>query len=62
MEKFRRTFGGKIEGFADKWERAFEKKHLKAYLRGDKKFSYGIDPISRNPIMFDVNEMWIRNN
>jgi len=37
-----------------KEERLFEKKHLKAYLRGDSRFCYQIDPEIREPIWFDV--------
>lgn len=33
-----RTFGGKINNFTDKNEQAFEKAHLKAYLKGHKMF------------------------
>lgn len=36
-----RTFGGKLDNFISIQERRFEQKHLKAYLRGDKYFSYG---------------------
>ena len=34
----KRRFKGKIDNFESKEERNFEKKHLKAYLRGDKYF------------------------
>jgi hypothetical protein len=57
-----RSFGGKINNFTDKQERAFEKAHLKAYLRGDKMFNFGfIDhPVTgqRIPAMHAVKEGW----
>jgi len=37
-----------------KEERLFEKKHLKAYLHGDSRFYYKIDPETREPIWHDV--------
>ncbi|MBC8146950.1 MAG: hypothetical protein H8E98_03060 [Bacteroidetes bacterium] len=37
-----------------KEERLFEKKHLKAYLRGDTRFCYRVDPKTKEPIWFDV--------
>jgi len=37
-----------------KEERLFEKKHLKAYLRGDARFCYRVDPQTKEPIWFDV--------
>jgi hypothetical protein len=46
-EKTKRQFlgkvGNKLSDFIDKQERAFEKKHLKAYLRGEEKFVIGYD-------------------
>lgn len=39
--KRKRRFLGKIDNFIDKQEQAFEKKHLKAYIRGDKQFVIG---------------------
>jgi hypothetical protein len=39
--KLIRNFGGKIDGFKNKEERNFEKKHLKAYLKGDRQFRNG---------------------
>lgn len=57
-----RTFGGKIDGFTDKQERAFEKAHLRAYLRGDKMFYFGfIDhPVTgqRVHMRYEVKEVW----
>lgn len=36
-----RTFLGKLTDFDSKEEAAFEKKHLKAYLRGELQFTFG---------------------
>lgn len=37
-----RKFLGKLVGpWADKYERNFEKRHLKAYIRGEEYFPYG---------------------
>jgi hypothetical protein len=64
----RRYFGGKLKVFVDRkatpaeqfkqrTERNFESKHLKAYLRGDKEFSFGKDNIGHE-IIYKVNEIW----
>lgn len=55
-----RHFGGKLTDFNDKQERAFENKHLKAYLRGDKLFQYGYrdGKMGREPAVFAVKEVW----
>jgi len=57
-----RSFGGKIDNFTDKQERAFEKAHLKAYLKGHKVFFYGfIDhPVTGQRIraQHNVKEIW----
>jgi len=37
----KRTFGGKLSGFTDRSEANFEKKHLKAYLKGHEFFRHG---------------------
>lgn len=50
----KRRFLGKTDNFADKQERNFNKKMLKAYLRGDANFSFGLDSETRQPIMFKV--------
>jgi len=61
-KKTKRSFGGKINKFSDKQERAFEKAHLKAYMNGDKKFRHGfytdITTGTRQPAWFDVKEIW----
>lgn len=53
-----RVFKGKINNFTSKEERNFEKKHLKAYLRGDKFFTYGIDNLGK-PITHEVQQEYI---
>jgi len=59
-----RSFGGKTDNFSDKQERAFEKAHLKAYLRGDKMFYFGfIDhPVTGQRIRSEhqVKEVWTK--
>ena len=57
-QKKQRSFGGKITGFESKSERAFETKHLKAYLKGKKQFQHGKDSVTGSPIMYDVKEVW----
>lgn len=37
-------FGGKLSGFKDSAERNFETAHLKAYLKGDMRFTHGKYP------------------
>jgi hypothetical protein len=62
--KLKRQFlgkvGNKLSDFTDKQEMQFEKKHLKAYLRGDEKFitGYDCDPNSmlRTPIYVKVQQ------
>lgn len=56
-----RNFGGKIDGFKNKEERNFEKKHLKAYLRGDKRFRNGYiyTDIGREIYYAAVKELWV---
>ena len=46
-------FGGKITNFKNRTESAFEKKHLKSFLRGDSRFIFGKDA-KNNPICFPV--------
>lgn len=62
-----RHFGGNLKTFVnykDKKEaivqrayRNFEKKHLKAYLRGDRRFSFGRDSHGF-PMWYFVKEEW----
>ncbi len=40
-EELKRSFGGKTNNFLNKEEKDFEKKHLKAYLKGYKYFNCG---------------------
>ena len=49
----KRIFKGKLDSFTSKEERNFEKKHLKAYLRGDKYFFFGVDA-KGEPIRYEV--------
>lgn len=59
-EELRRAFGGKLNDFKDKYEKLFEQKHLKAYLRGWKQFSYGKDKHGYS-IYHKVKELWIND-
>lgn len=60
-----RRFLGKIDNFVDKQEKAYEKKHLKAYLKGDKKFLVGHKPNAITGIIepeyHDVKQEIIKN-
>jgi len=40
-EQLRRSFGGKMFNFDSNEERNFNKKALKAYLKGHKRFRFG---------------------
>lgn len=42
-KRYTRKFLGKIDGFTDKRERDFEKKHLAAYLKGHERFADGYE-------------------
>ena len=55
--KKRRSFGGKTSGFNSRIERNVQKKHLIAYLKGEKLFRYGRDERGF-PLMFNVIENW----
>ena len=63
--KGRRTFGGKLllSDFADKQERAFEKKHLQAYIKGMLWFTYGFTTDNktgdRKPAIWEVKVNYI---
>lgn len=50
-----RKFLGKTEGFTDRAEQQHEKRHLKAYLKGDKEFRHGFNK-SKEPLWFPVLE------
>lgn len=62
--KGRRSFGGKTDNFSDKQERAFEKAHLRAYLRGDKIFylCFITHPVTGQRIRSEhqVKEVWTK--
>jgi len=45
-----RKFLGKTEGFKDKEERHFFQRMLKAYLKGSKRFNFGIDKFGKKNI------------
>ncbi len=57
--KFTREFLGKIGGFESKQEQRREQKHLKAYLKGYNRFTFGRDK-ERNPIYHPVLENLIQ--
>ena len=60
-----RSFGGKIDNFTDKQERAFEKAHLKAYLKGAKTFKFGYiehPTLGRIPNIVNVKEIWTKSD
>ena len=57
----KRSFGGKINNFESKGEQEFEKRHLKAYLKGHKNFRCGFRTNSngmREENVFNVIENW----
>ncbi len=57
----KRSFGGKIKYFSSKEEEEFEKRHLKAYLKGDKNFRCGFKTGTngmREENWFNVIEKW----
>jgi len=55
-----RSFGGKLENFADNRERHFHQRMLKAYIRGNKIFPFGFETVRNirtgqfDPIYHDV--------
>jgi hypothetical protein len=59
-KELRRSFGGKTENFTSPQERHFEDKHLRAYLKGWKRFQMGLDPgvLAPTPLYFPVKEIW----
>lgn len=56
--QFLGTIGNKVTDFVSKQERAFQKAHLKAYLKGSKYFQFGFrDGINgREPAMYVVQQ------
>ena len=67
QEEFKRQFGGKLDNFESKQERAFEQKHLHNYLRGNTRFKFGYKNIEtpygvqRVPAWYAVKEEWVEN-
>lgn len=61
-EDLKRNFGGTLTGFKSKEEANFQKKHLKAYLKGCKMFrdGYSFDPETKMKHInwFPVIEIW----
>jgi len=57
------TIGNKVTDFRSKTERAFQKAHLKAYLKGTKYFQFGFrDGINgREPAMYLVQQKLYTN-
>lgn len=61
-----RSFGGILKDFKDAEEKAFQQKHLNAYLHGWEYFRHGYtdykDPLTemtyRIPAWFKTNEIW----
>jgi len=50
-----RSFGGKLEGFADNRERHFNQRMLKAYLKGGQYFRFGFDKDTGKPVTYAVS-------
>lgn len=55
LEKDRELSDDQLEA-AYRRIRNFEKKHLKAYLRGQKRFSFGVDMLNM-PVWYDVKQI-----
>ena len=60
MSTLDRSFGGKLSGFVSKEERKYQRKNLKAYMKGDKFFRYGFDT-NRRPNWYLTDEI-VNNN
>lgn len=56
--KFLGTIGNKVKDFGSKADMAFEKAHLKAYLKGKEYFNYGFTDglTGREPAVFKVKQ------
>jgi len=50
-----RSFGGKLENFADNRERHFNQRMLKAYLKGGQYFRFGFDKDTGAPVTYAVS-------
>lgn len=61
--EFLGTIGNKVADFENKTEMAFQKAHLKAYLKGSKYFQFGFkDGINgREPAMYIVQQILSAN-
>lgn len=57
------TIGNKVSDFVSKQERAFQKAHLKAYLKGKQYFNYGFtyDSNGRRPARYKVQQKFSTN-
>ncbi len=53
-----RLFGGKTTGFQNKREGNFEKKHLRAYIKGHKRFRFGYNQTTGKPNWYNVVDIW----
>lgn len=58
VEGLRRTFAGKLNNFKDKAEARFQKRALKAYLKGQPYFRMGFNK-KGNPQYHITPEQWI---
>jgi hypothetical protein len=74
-DEYTRSFGGKVTGFESRDEAMREKKHLKAYLKGDLVYKHGWKTIAldeneeievmsgwapRQPNILEVNAIWTK--
>ena len=53
-------FGGKTKDFTSKEEKAFEQKHLKAFLRGDVFFRYGYEKDEHGKTIYPLTPKWFK--
>jgi len=62
--QFLGTIGNKVKDFGSKAEMAFQKAHLKAYLKGKEYFTYGFtDGLNgREPAYFKVQQRLFTTN
>ena len=54
-KELRRRFGGKTANFKAKTEKAFEQKHLRAYLKGHERFRMGFNSLTGEPNWYKVH-------
>ena len=57
-EEKRRFFTGKLSNFISKTERNFEKKNLRAYLKGHERFKFGRNKVTGEDNWFPVSVAW----